>query len=263
MTLRFEVNQAEALRRGVSVPKSTCHIEVDPSKLSQQDRNLIADRLEGIDVCRLDEHGMKQTLHDGNGPTRVVANLPTFDALMEAVRANQHSAIMRFTVEPLHNSDWREIHTAQVVGTKMEVIHCKAGPGVKLPPVQGGRHYVYRGNYPFTFTAPGDTTAQGMPLFTVYAVQEGNECSAIQGTLTNKTGMPIASGSARLWANLTCGDFHLPSSANVELVLNGASAFLTEDGKRLELSNVRRCNAVHPLSPPGQIHIEFDFKAAE
>ena|ERR1035437_3194611 len=100
MVLRFEVNQAEAFRQGIDVPKSTNHIEVDPAKLTQEDRNLLADRLDGIDVSQLDEHGKKMSDFnpecDGrderaepNIPRRIVAKLPTLRALMEAIRENE------------------------------------------------------------------------------------------------------------------------------------------------------------------------------
>jgi hypothetical protein len=91
MTLRFEVNQAEAFRRGVDVPKSTVHLEVDPSALSQQDRDLIADRLNGIDVCELcvnyENVITKNAFSDGT-KARIVSTLPTYDALIEAIKQN-------------------------------------------------------------------------------------------------------------------------------------------------------------------------------
>lgn len=90
MKLRFEVDQAEAFRRGIDVPKSIVSIEVNPAELSQEQRNLIADRLNGIDVCRLalirdgalpgDRHGQ---------PNRVVAKVPTFESMMEAIEEDQ------------------------------------------------------------------------------------------------------------------------------------------------------------------------------
>ena len=52
MQLRFRVNQAEAFRRGISVPKSIVRVDVEPAELDQKIRNLIADRMIGIDVCR-------------------------------------------------------------------------------------------------------------------------------------------------------------------------------------------------------------------
>ena len=86
MVLRFEVNQAEAFRQGVNVPKSTNHLDVDPAKLSQQDRDLNADRLDGIDVFKmmLNENGEAI-----QGVNRIIAKLPTFEALMAAIRENQ------------------------------------------------------------------------------------------------------------------------------------------------------------------------------
>jgi hypothetical protein len=40
----------------------------------------------------------------------------------------------QFEVKPLHDSNWHGIHDV-IVGdaAKMEVIHCKAGPGKTLP----------------------------------------------------------------------------------------------------------------------------------
>ena len=98
MVLRFEVNQAEAFRRGVNVQKSTNHLNVDPAELPQDVRDLIADRLEGIDVLELDEAGEKvfwpNPEADGHRevpnsiPKRITAKLPTFDALLEAIKEN-------------------------------------------------------------------------------------------------------------------------------------------------------------------------------
>jgi len=101
MVLRYEVDQAEAFRQGVNVPKSTNHLDVDPAKLTQEERNLIADRLEGIDVCELGEDGEKLFHHqdvrdpirnmmvEKATPARIMAKLPTFESLMEAVRENE------------------------------------------------------------------------------------------------------------------------------------------------------------------------------
>jgi hypothetical protein len=105
MKLRFEVNQAEALRRGVDCPKSIVTVEVDPAKLSQEERNLIADRMSGIDVmCLKWDKAFRECGEPGSdvswivrpeGSTkvkdalRVVANLPTFESLMEAIVADE------------------------------------------------------------------------------------------------------------------------------------------------------------------------------
>jgi hypothetical protein len=105
MILRFEVDQAEAFRQGVNVPKSTNHVEVDPSKLSQEERNLIADRLDGIDVMAkgVDMEVIQGSSREGDtvqfhvkglkkSTNRVVSKLPTFTSLMEAVREDEAKA---------------------------------------------------------------------------------------------------------------------------------------------------------------------------
>jgi len=48
--LRFEVDQAACLRAGIDCPKSIITVEINPAKLPQKERDVIADRLEGIDV---------------------------------------------------------------------------------------------------------------------------------------------------------------------------------------------------------------------
>jgi hypothetical protein len=272
MTLRFEVNQAEAFRLGVNVPKSTCHLDVDPSKVSPTERNLIAIRLQGIDVCQLDECGQKvrrspqntstTDADDAKGDTvRIVANLPTFKALMEAVKENQKQVMLQFTVKPLHDSDWKGIHDAQI-DDWVTVIHCKAAPGRNLPAVKAGQIYAYRGKYPARFVLPGDTTAAGMPVFSVYEVIDASQCQEVQATLLEKAGKEIGCVVMQLWPVLKCGGFRLPSSANVGQTVKNAATCQTEDGKQYRLTNVHRCNALHVMSPD-QAHIEFDFEPIE
>lgn len=56
MKIRFAVDQAEALRRGIDAPKPSVLIEVDPAKLSPFARDMIADNLvKGHDLtgCKL------------------------------------------------------------------------------------------------------------------------------------------------------------------------------------------------------------------
>ena len=92
MTLRFQVDQAEAFRRGVDVPKSTVHLEVDPSTLPEAERLLIADTLDGIDVCLLQvtpEGEVRKATKPNGSVCRLQAKLPTYDSLLEAIRANQ------------------------------------------------------------------------------------------------------------------------------------------------------------------------------
>lgn len=104
MILRFEVNQAEAFRRGINVERSTNHLDVNPSQLSQEERNLIADRLDGIDVCRLEvdsdgnakraavwpeEEATTDAQQKTNRAARIMAKARNYEALMEAIRENQ------------------------------------------------------------------------------------------------------------------------------------------------------------------------------
>jgi hypothetical protein len=89
MELRFRVNQAEAFRQGINVPKSIVTVEVDATTISPEERNLLADRMDGIDVCTgyIDDEGRVRPM--GRGDSRgylVEAILPTYEALIEAVR---------------------------------------------------------------------------------------------------------------------------------------------------------------------------------
>ena len=94
MKLRFHVNQAECLRRGID-----CHVTVDvnPAQLTDEQRNLIADRLTGIDVMQIRVEPHYRAWRPGidsaveRSPYRISANLPTFDSLMEAIAANEET----------------------------------------------------------------------------------------------------------------------------------------------------------------------------
>ena len=112
MKLRFEVDQAEALRRGVDVPERLVAIEVNPGALTQEQRGLIADRMEGIDVLKLHydpaTRAFEKTYYyegyanDGRPrPVHIQANLPTFDAMMEAIAADQAEAVAPQKGSPL------------------------------------------------------------------------------------------------------------------------------------------------------------------
>jgi hypothetical protein len=93
MLLRFRVDQAECFRRGIDAPRSIVTVPINPADLPQADRNLSADRLDGIDVCRLgfaDTSGTPWKMHSDDGePDHVLASAPTFEGLMEAVRKDQ------------------------------------------------------------------------------------------------------------------------------------------------------------------------------
>ena len=91
MKLRFEVDQAACFRRGIDCPKSIVTIEVDPSTLTENERDLIADRLIGIDVCILwnSDAGNTKGVCANGGPDRIKAESPDYAGLIAAVRANE------------------------------------------------------------------------------------------------------------------------------------------------------------------------------
>ena len=78
MKLRFDVDQAAAFQAGVDAPRSFHVLEVDPKTLSLPQRQLIAARLRGIDVCSLAD------------PTRrIMSRALDIYALLAAVEADE------------------------------------------------------------------------------------------------------------------------------------------------------------------------------
>lgn len=100
MKLRFDVNQAEAWRRGVDYHESLITIEIDPADLQAEQHKLLQDRLLGIDVCECEVRASgtlgPAVIWDGYGlerrrelPRRIVAPLPTLGGLLEALREDE------------------------------------------------------------------------------------------------------------------------------------------------------------------------------
>lgn len=97
MKLRFAVNQAECLRRGIDAPKSIVTIEVTPAEIPQVARNWIAKRMQGIDVCALKPDGSFQRnvhrLEESGGALNlhllIKANEPNYTGLLLAVMENE------------------------------------------------------------------------------------------------------------------------------------------------------------------------------
>jgi len=91
--VRFDVNQAEAFRQGLDCPKPTAIIELNPQAIDQESRNLIANRLVGMDILELHlgADGEREQLpsHKTRGHSRIKTKLPTFEALMTAIRENE------------------------------------------------------------------------------------------------------------------------------------------------------------------------------
>ena len=98
MKLRFEVDQADSFRRGIDRPKSIVSIEINPADLPDDTRSLIADHLAGIDVLQFFYHNgeiirgypIKELSHTSREPKRIVARAANIEALVEAVKANDH-----------------------------------------------------------------------------------------------------------------------------------------------------------------------------
>lgn len=90
MKLRFQVDQAACFRKGIDCPKSIVTVEVDPKSLTPEERNLIADRLTGIDVCSL-WNSSEGTVKNSRGgePAHIIAEGVEYADLMVAIRANQ------------------------------------------------------------------------------------------------------------------------------------------------------------------------------
>ena len=88
------VSQAECFRAGLDTPNSIQLLEIDPSTLPQEQRDLIADRLNGINVCRLGVYSGGEEpeivpLKDSDGDLILLeAKQPGFEHLVEAAKRN-------------------------------------------------------------------------------------------------------------------------------------------------------------------------------
>jgi hypothetical protein len=89
--LRFEVDQAEAFRRGVDCPKRLVTVDVDPANLTQALREAIAARMVGTTVHCAYVRADVQTHTILIGPTdnRLLASLPTWEGFLEALREDE------------------------------------------------------------------------------------------------------------------------------------------------------------------------------
>ena len=88
MKLRFDVDQAACARAGIGQCDPTVVVEVDAARIKLDVRNLIADRLIGNDVCQLwnSEKGTSKSVDVNGQPVRLVAEAPTFEALVKALQ---------------------------------------------------------------------------------------------------------------------------------------------------------------------------------
>lgn len=96
MKLRFEVDQADSFRRGIDRPKSIVSIDVNPADIPEDQRTLLANHLDGIDVLEFFHHHgevikgyrLKELSYTSREPKRIVAKAATLDALIAATKAN-------------------------------------------------------------------------------------------------------------------------------------------------------------------------------
>jgi hypothetical protein len=89
--LRFDVDQAACFRAGIDHATTTAVVDIDSSKLPCTERDLIADRLHGIDVCKLwnSNTGTAKMFTAERFPVRIEAKAPTYEALLIAIRENE------------------------------------------------------------------------------------------------------------------------------------------------------------------------------
>lgn len=133
MKLRFEIDQADSFRRGIDRPKSIVSIEVNPADIPEEQRALLGQHLEGIDVLQLFfRHGevirgfpIKELCDTAREPKRIVAKAANLEALLAATKSN-HEFISRFQEEfrkpvqfrliqkpPADESEFQLIQTSQ------------------------------------------------------------------------------------------------------------------------------------------------------
>lgn len=86
MKLRFEVDQAECMRQGIDCPKSIVTVEVNPKDLSQDDRNILADRMVGIDIMQISASLDGSEWMFKKSGSRIIAKAPTVEALIAAIK---------------------------------------------------------------------------------------------------------------------------------------------------------------------------------
>lgn len=87
---------------------------------------------------------------------------------------------------------------------------------------------------------------------------EANQDYESPAILLDRDNQPLASVKVKISPRLRCGDFRLPSSIDVHLILTKTASLQTKDGKRFRLTNLKHCTSFHSVSP-GQPHLEFDY----
>jgi hypothetical protein len=94
MKLRFQIDEAQSFKAGINIPRSVVSVDVDPSKLDENMRNHLVERLVGEEVHPLqwdqtEWAGLEQFRSDYARKIRcqglLVAKAPTLESLLEAI----------------------------------------------------------------------------------------------------------------------------------------------------------------------------------
>lgn len=147
LKVRFDVNQAEAYRLGFECSKPTVTLTVSVLLLSAIHRAFLADRLVGVDVCEAILRGdgsrapavVWQAKMFGNSkvkpwPCRLVASLPTLNALLQALEddesrvAEQHRLRLQSRSTPRGFSHYAEALSE----ARAMAVSCQDAPFVVL-----------------------------------------------------------------------------------------------------------------------------------
>ena len=85
MKIRFGIDQEECFRKGNNYSQTTATLDIDPQELSEEQRELIAPRLRGNSVVKL-QFGGSGPIQDAN---LILSAGPALDDLLEACKNNQ------------------------------------------------------------------------------------------------------------------------------------------------------------------------------
>jgi len=137
MNVTFAVNQRLALAQGINAPQPTVTIDIDPSTLTEEQRNSIAARLNPhMQVCGRDDEGY---FSDGssryneprneaaNPPHRiplVTAIAPTLDGLLAAIAAEEQAivaAAAKKTADKATETERKRAATQQVLDERKTI----------------------------------------------------------------------------------------------------------------------------------------------
>jgi len=134
MKLRFDLDVAECLVRGIDVPGERATIDIDPARLPDDVRVMLAARLSGTDVHTLARESniqfgargpdgkhlfLRPPFRKVIGKQRLRALASTLQALIEAIRADDlRVEELIETGEPITQEQAGERHTARATSVR-------------------------------------------------------------------------------------------------------------------------------------------------